>query len=438
MPRPRRIPSTVYPAGAELRYFQALRKEIVDWFTDLTADLQSIYQRRMDARPDEILGQISEQLQQIKSTAARAESRLKRQEAMSAVNAARARWQQAEANLMRAVGETADIVNRLSDRSVQNQIDAALTNRKLRVQNGQPMFGELQAEIDTFTQNNALLIKDIGEKAAREISYIVQNAVGESQKWESIAPLIKKRLDVTEARAALIAQNQTARLETQLSTIRAESSGAVAFEWKRTSSINPRSSHAIKVGKVYPIDSSPKPREEPNCKCGMRFVWPGDELLKQEAPRHSQTWDNPPPEKQELKRRIIDAQNSSSEHDRVLGELAEQYFDKVVDINKNFYNENGKILAEIDLILDDVLIEVTTGKAKHKDKQYKRYSSLEANPRQLPVVLFTTQRIPANRRGDLSKIEKQSTKSPPLYFVIENGLKSELDTLIDIIGEEGK
>lgn len=154
-------------------------------------------------------------------------------------------------------------------------------------------------------------------------------------------------------------------------------------------------------------------------------------------PRLSQTWDNPPAHKVELKSDILKAQASENKHDKKVGQLAERYFDRVNKINRIEYPDglNHSPIGEVDIDLDIALIEVTTGNAKEKKDQYYRYANQKINPFGLPVILFCTQKIGKDRRKNLADLELYSLNNPPLYFVIDKGLELELDTLIEMLEE---
>jgi uncharacterized protein with gpF-like domain len=289
MPRPRRIPATAYPHAAERQYYAALNRAIVAWFQALADDLSRILGLRMDSEgagirldahtplePAAIRLDDFEPSNRAREQAQQAADRMQRRgqarEVDQAMDSARARWLALDAQLQQAVSEVAGTVNRLSERNVQRQVEAALTNRRLAVTLGPPPFGDLQAQADRFARTNAALIRDIGERAAREVEALVQDAVSRGQT-ETLPALLQRRLNVTRTRAALIAQNQCARLESELSLLRGEAAGAIGFEWLHTASVRPRRDHLAKVGKTYPLSHRPLPREEPNCKCAMRLVF---------------------------------------------------------------------------------------------------------------------------------------------------------------------
>lgn len=292
MPRPRRIPATAYPSAAIQAYYSALNSAIIAWFQALYADLSQALGLRLDggdlapldsdaplslSRCDADFNELDDELQRLiaamKATNERLKQHAKARQIEPVMDTARARWEAVNGQLAQAAEQMAQSVNRLSQRNVDRQIEAALTDRRLRVVMGQPAFGSLQATIDRSTRANALLIKDIGEKAARDVEALVQDAIVRGLPASELRPLLQKRLNVTRSRAALIAQNQTARLESELSLLRGEAAGAIGFEWLETLSSAPRQHHMDNVGKAFPMSYRPLPRQEPHCKCGMRFIF---------------------------------------------------------------------------------------------------------------------------------------------------------------------
>lgn len=297
MARPRRIPPTAYPTAAIQVYYTALNQAVVAWFQALFSDLSQVLGLRLDDttgglcldsrsslvpsrfRQDadgdffEVDAQLQQALARLRNQSERLARHARAKQVEGAMDTARTRWQALDQQLQQAAGNMIQSVNRLSQRNVDAQIQAALTDRRLRVTVGDPPFGVLQAPIERAARANALLIKDIGEKAARDVEALVQDAVSRGLGAEHLRPLLQRRLDVTRTRAALIARHQTARLESELSVIRGEAAGAEAFEWLRTHSAHPRKDHLDQVGKIYPLSHRPLPREEINCQCSMRLVW---------------------------------------------------------------------------------------------------------------------------------------------------------------------
>lgn len=324
--RPRRIPPTLYPQAAELAYFRSLKREIDAWFKALAEDLLNLpdirrdgvevfrldvaaplpplsraeYANliasvvpRFDAPLDDLLGG----LQDLRATAARAAERNQQQvsaasqrEASNQVDAvmdrARDRWRQAEDRLTAGLQDLGQSVNRISERSIQRQIEAALSDRRLaEALAGQyQAFPGIQHQVDQFTRANASLIKDIGEKAARDVEALTQSIVSRGGSAGELAQMLQHRLGVTQTRAALIASNQVSRLNTGLTKAQAVAAGFGFFVWERTSSAHPRSDHLSKVGKTFSWSAHPLPGEEPNCKCSARPVLsdeqPGDPKLE--------------------------------------------------------------------------------------------------------------------------------------------------------------
>jgi len=114
----------------------------------------------------------------------------------------------------------------------------------------------------------------------------------------------------------------------------------------------------------------------------------------------SRTWDNPSPENQELKNKVMIYSRSEKTHERHEAAIAQRYFDVLVDIDKTAKSVPGKYpKAQVDIVLRNALIEASEGQGGKKARQVERYKNPNANPDMLPVIVFLDfpGQIPFNR-----------------------------------------
>lgn len=292
-----KIPGSKYPAGAIQDYYAALARAIDEWFAQLKAELMSIHQLVIhDASLGEIIAAQqrnnaatksttdllhntiaqSEMQRQINATRQANEAlrrRLAGEQVSKKMDSARAKWLEANEKLKAATAQASKTVSRTSQNLIDRQIQIAMQNRRLNVAFNRPAFGDLQGAVDKFTKANAALIKDIGEKAARDVEYLVQDAVSRGASQSEITDILQRHLGITKTRAQLIAEHQCTSLQAELDSIHAKAAGSTTFYWLHTRSPAPRRDHLENVGKVFSWDDRPLPGMLPHCKCGTQAIF---------------------------------------------------------------------------------------------------------------------------------------------------------------------
>lgn len=249
----RKIPATQYPSGAERDYYRALLNAINQWFAELA---QAIAQELALTR-----------------AAGRFDSPFE-----GLFDVARDRWEQRIAGLVVMARGIAQQVQRVVDRSFARQLNAATPKAKARMfgvsfSAGFLPFGDLQGEIDTFTRQNVLLIKDIGEKAARDIEIAVVDAVSKGVKTRDLAKLLKEQQGYTQKRAALIARDQIGKLNGNLNRTRMQAAGVTQYRWQTMEDRRVRPKHVALNGEIRTWDQSPRPGEEIRCRCSPQPIF---------------------------------------------------------------------------------------------------------------------------------------------------------------------
>ena len=130
--------------------------------------------------------------------------------------------------------------------------------------------------------NNVNLIKSIPLDLLNEVEDAVLREINIGSSYKSLQDFIYKRFDVTKSRAKLIAVDQTAKINGQLTIKRQENAGFKFFKWQTVEDERVRSSHqhladrVTKYGRgIYLLTAPPKglkgkriiPAFEYRCRC---------------------------------------------------------------------------------------------------------------------------------------------------------------------------
>lgn len=230
-----------YPHNAERLYYRLLRTAIEQWF----AELKEVLFQHPAIRKDELFDNIFDQQQ--------------------------GRWAdfaESVKNRMNDVsGQVSDTVHRTfaeQAQQVQNDLGVDLSRGSVLP------FGENQSAVNAFTRENTLLIKDIGDKAARDIEIAVQDVVSRGGSTKELQKIIQENLDSTKKRAALIARDQIGKLNGQLTRIQHEAAGIESYEWSTSADSRVRSEHIKREGKVFSYKKPPpdgNPGQPIRCRC---------------------------------------------------------------------------------------------------------------------------------------------------------------------------
>ena len=144
----------------------------------------------------------------------------------------------------------------------------------------------LKDKLEAFGNQNASLIKDVGEQQVNQVSRIANQALLEGKTNQAIVADIQKRLDIGKRRARLIARDQVASLNANLTKERQGSLGLRRYRWRNSDDERVRGnpdgrypdavpSHWDREGKIFSWDSPPSdghPGEPILCRCWAEAV----------------------------------------------------------------------------------------------------------------------------------------------------------------------
>ena len=123
----------------------------------------------------------------------------------------------------------------------------------------------------TYAKVNATYITKLANDTKQTIGKTVLGGLSQGSTYASIAKRIEGNLDGNEARAVLIARDQTGKLYGQINSDRQRNLGVTRFVWRTSNDERVREDHAILEGQVfeYPqgAPSEGIPGEPIQCRC---------------------------------------------------------------------------------------------------------------------------------------------------------------------------
>lgn len=177
--------------------------------------------------------------------------------------------------LLPLIPRASNQINATSQRSWNKQVESGALGLSGFVP--PPNFVDLDAQIRYFTRQSSLLIKNIGEKTARDVEFLVQQSYRKRITKKVFEEQLAKKLNASKNRAAFIARDQTTKLNVGLTKVRHLSAGITRYIWKTAGDIRVRPKHAALEGKVRTWNKELEPGEDPGCRC-VPIPYPVDGL----------------------------------------------------------------------------------------------------------------------------------------------------------------
>jgi SPP1 gp7 family putative phage head morphogenesis protein len=123
-----------------------------------------------------------------------------------------------------------------------------------------PLLGKEKWFLDAFgiaVEENVALIQSIPEQLHSQVEVMVSEAVLSGKRAEDLALELIARFDLTEDRAALIAQDQVGKFFGSLQRLRQQDAGITEYIWSSSNDARVRASHAALEGKVIKWSEPP-------------------------------------------------------------------------------------------------------------------------------------------------------------------------------------
>lgn len=127
-----------------------------------------------------------------------------------------------------------------------------------------------------WISENTSLIKSLPTRLHPELEGIVRRGVMNGQSVKELKEQIKARYGVTDYRAKLIAQDQTLKLNADLTRYRLQSVGVERYVWRTVQDSRVRPEHADRNGTEYSWKEGAggeHPGQPVRCRCRAEAVW---------------------------------------------------------------------------------------------------------------------------------------------------------------------
>lgn len=130
--------------------------------------------------------------------------------------------------------------------------------------------GELDQLLKAWARENVTLIGSIDSRYFDDIQKVVIEAVANGTATTDVRRLLEERYAVSRSRAKLIARDQIAKLNGQVTEHRQRSAGVSRYQWNTSGDERVRPSHAKLDGEVFRWDDPPSighPGQDFQCRC---------------------------------------------------------------------------------------------------------------------------------------------------------------------------
>jgi len=169
-----------------------------------------------------------------------------------------------------AIRGQAKSVDRFATNQQQKQIDMFVSpERVARV--GVSMRTPATAIRAAWIKENVDLIKSIDDRYFSDVRSIVREGFEEGLPTKRIRQLLESRYQVSRSRAQLIARDQIAKLNGQITKKRQEDAGVFRYRWSTVGDERVRATHQANNGKVFLWSDPPPitghPGNDFQCRC---------------------------------------------------------------------------------------------------------------------------------------------------------------------------
>jgi SPP1 gp7 family putative phage head morphogenesis protein len=167
-----------------------------------------------------------------------------------------------------------------------NQYNKAEWTRLIRSQYGVDPTKERPEQfkvlLENWSRNNSLLIKDIPHKTSLQIAEQTRQALIDGTNLkdakEAVFNIMSERTDVSDSRAKLIARDQIAKLNGQLTMERQVDMGVDSYIWRTVGDERVRDTHADNEDQTFTWDNPPAetghPGDDYQCRCWAEPILP--------------------------------------------------------------------------------------------------------------------------------------------------------------------
>lgn len=132
---------------------------------------------------------------------------------------------------------------------------------------------DLQDYLDRAALRNAGLIKGMTDDLVKNIQLVTTTALVNGETAGQLQKKLKKQFELSDARARLIARDQTSKLNAELNKIRQQQAGVDKYTWRTSRDERVRERHRKLNGKVYKYgettgaEEGQEPGQPIQCRC---------------------------------------------------------------------------------------------------------------------------------------------------------------------------
>jgi SPP1 gp7 family putative phage head morphogenesis protein len=142
----------------------------------------------------------------------------------------------------------------------------------------------LKPKMDVFVKQNVEYITKLMTDDVNTIQAIVQNGVVTQTSTRNLTAEIKKKMNMSENRAELIARDQIGKYNGQLTQLRQQNLGGKKYIWRTSKDERVRTLHQNRDGQVFSWDNPPDetdddghPGEPIQCRCYAEMIFDEDD-----------------------------------------------------------------------------------------------------------------------------------------------------------------
>ncbi len=166
------------------------------------------------------------------------------------------------------IAKVADLVGSMFDRQARSVL--ADNAKKMSLLGIRASDLRLGAELTHRRNENIQLVEKAERAYAQSVRDIFEAPDVNGLRVEELASMLEERGNVSESRAALIARDQTLKMNGAVTQIRQENAGIDSYTWSTSLDEAVRPEHASLEGQTFSWNSPPEPGhpgEDYQCRC---------------------------------------------------------------------------------------------------------------------------------------------------------------------------
>jgi SPP1 gp7 family putative phage head morphogenesis protein len=175
----------------------------------------------------------------------------------------------------RAEAAMAALSGRTSDINLREWRELVRSSYGVDILRGEPWLAE---QLSAWEQVNLGLIQSVPQNVVDQLRTQMTQAVSQGTSLRSLKTIVRERLGVADSRAELIARDQIAKLNADLTQRRQTAIGVTSYVWRTMGDERVRESHRSHNGKAYRWDKPPAgtghPGHDVRCRCYADPVLP--------------------------------------------------------------------------------------------------------------------------------------------------------------------